>query len=76
MTAPGTSERRVPHKRADAIPSSPYVMMLAIGLLVTLGIGSSFSTIPIIATVFVPLAFAITAVCAPLSSVSPCPESV
>ncbi len=33
MTAPGTSERRVPHKRADAIPSSPYVMMLAIGLL-------------------------------------------
>ena len=28
------------------------------------------------ATVFVPLAFAITAVCAPLSSVSPCPESV
>jgi len=31
------------------------LLMLAIGLLVTLGIGSSFSTIPIIATVFVPL---------------------
>ncbi|MGZ9586364.1 Na+/H+ antiporter family protein [Paenibacillus marinisediminis] len=31
------------------------MLMLAIGLLVTLGIGSSFSTIPIIATVFVPL---------------------
>lgn len=31
------------------------LLMLALGLLVTLGIGSSFSTIPIIATVFVPL---------------------
>ncbi|CAH8719872.1 sodium:proton antiporter [Paenibacillus thiaminolyticus] len=31
------------------------ILMLAIGLLVTLGIGSSFSTIPLIATVFVPL---------------------
>ena len=31
------------------------MLMLALGLLVTLGIGSSFSTIPIIATVFVPL---------------------
>ena len=31
------------------------IRMLAIGLLVTLGIGSSFSTIPLIATVFVPL---------------------
>jgi len=30
--------------------------MLMVGLLVTMGIGSSFSTIPIIATVFVPLA--------------------
>ncbi len=30
--------------------------MLLVGLLVTMGIGSSFSTIPIIATVFVPLA--------------------
>lgn len=30
--------------------------MLSVGLLVTMGIGSSFSTIPIIATVFVPLA--------------------
>lgn len=30
-------------------------MMLLVGLLVTMGIGSSFSTIPIIATIFVPL---------------------
>ncbi len=29
--------------------------MLLVGLLVTMGIGSSFSTIPIIATIFVPL---------------------
>ncbi|MFT7004726.1 MAG: putative histidine transporter YuiF (NhaC family) [Sulfurimonas sp.] len=32
------------------------LLMLIVGLLVTMGIGSSFSTIPIIATVFVPLA--------------------
>ncbi|MBM7660279.1 putative histidine transporter YuiF (NhaC family) [Bacillus mesophilus] len=31
------------------------LMMLLVGLLVTMGIGSSFSTIPIIATIFVPL---------------------
>ncbi|KAA0545377.1 TRAP transporter large permease subunit [Bacillus sp. BGMRC 2118] len=31
------------------------LMMLVVGLLVTMGIGSSFSTIPIIATIFVPL---------------------
>ena len=30
--------------------------MLVIGLIVTLGIGSSFATIPIIAAIFVPLA--------------------
>ncbi|WP_077214459.1 Na+/H+ antiporter family protein [Bacillus dakarensis] len=32
------------------------ILMLVVGLLVTMGIGSSFSTIPIIATIFVPLA--------------------
>ncbi|MGO2497720.1 MAG: Na+/H+ antiporter family protein [Vibrio litoralis] len=32
------------------------LMMLIIGLLITMGIGSSFSTIPIIATIYVPLA--------------------
>ncbi len=32
------------------------LMMLVVGLLVTMGIGSSFSTIPIIATIFVPMA--------------------
>ncbi|MFI8482732.1 Na+/H+ antiporter family protein [Pseudomonas sp. NPDC078700] len=31
------------------------VLMLLVGLLVTLGIGSSFSTVPIIAAIFVPL---------------------
>ncbi len=31
------------------------LLMLFVGLLVTMGIGSSFSTIPIIATIFVPL---------------------
>ncbi|MCF1427980.1 MAG: Na+/H+ antiporter family protein [Shewanella sp.] len=31
-------------------------LMLAVGLMITLGIGSSFSTIPIIATIYVPLA--------------------
>ncbi|MGO2342684.1 MAG: Na+/H+ antiporter NhaC family protein, partial [Vibrio litoralis] len=32
------------------------LMMLIVGLLITMGIGSSFSTIPIIATIYVPLA--------------------
>ncbi|WP_257349611.1 Na+/H+ antiporter family protein [Pseudalkalibacillus decolorationis] len=32
------------------------LMMLLVGLIVTMGIGSSFATIPIIATIFVPLA--------------------
>lgn len=40
-------------------------LMLLVGLLITMGIGSSFSTIPIIATIYVPLAlsfgFSITA---------------
>ncbi len=31
------------------------LLMLVVGLLVTMGIGSSFSTIPIIATIYVPL---------------------
>lgn len=31
------------------------ILMLLVGLLVTMGIGSSFSTVPIIATIFVPL---------------------
>lgn len=35
------------------------LIMLLIGLLITLGIGSSFSTIPIIATIFVPLCVAL-----------------
>ena len=31
------------------------LVMLAVGLLVTMGIGSSFSTLPIIASIYVPL---------------------
>lgn len=44
---------------ADAIHGSQALgalMMLIVGLLVTMGIGSSFSTVPVIATIFVPLA--------------------
>jgi putative amino acid transporter len=37
-------------------PAWGVLLMLVIGLLVTMGIGSSFSTIPIITTIFVPLA--------------------
>lgn len=43
---------------ADAIGNNKAMgalLMLVVGLLVTMGIGSSFSTIPIIATIFVPL---------------------
>lgn len=35
------------------------MMMLLVGLLVTMGIGSSFSTVPIIAAIFVPLCLAL-----------------
>ena len=35
------------------------LLMLLVGLLITMGIGSSFSTIPIIATLYVPLALAL-----------------
>ncbi|RXJ01848.1 TRAP transporter large permease subunit [Anaerobacillus alkaliphilus] len=35
------------------------ILMLLVGLFITMGIGSSFSTIPIIATLFVPLALAV-----------------
>ena len=44
---------------ANAINGSQALgalLMLVVGLLVTIGIGSSFSTIPVIATIFVPLA--------------------
>ncbi|MBD3110087.1 Na+/H+ antiporter family protein [Bacillus sp. AGMB 02131] len=46
------------HQAADIIGGSKALaalLMLIVGLLVTMGIGSSFSTIPIIATIFVPL---------------------
>ena len=35
------------------------IMMLLIGLIITLGIGTSFGTIPVIATIFVPLAMSL-----------------
>ena len=34
-------------------------LMLVVGLLITMGIGSSFSTVPIITTLYVPLALAL-----------------
>lgn len=48
-------------------PLSAAVMLL-VGLLVTMGIGSSFSTLPIIATVFVPLCVSVGF--SPLATVS------
>ncbi|QSX31424.1 Na+/H+ antiporter family protein [Shewanella cyperi] len=39
----------------DNKPLAAFLMLL-VGLLITMGIGSSFSTIPIIATIYVPLA--------------------
>ncbi|MCM3491085.1 Na+/H+ antiporter family protein [Alkalihalophilus marmarensis] len=35
------------------------ILMLVVGLFITMGIGSSFSTVPIIATLFVPLGMAV-----------------
>jgi predicted histidine transporter YuiF (NhaC family) len=35
------------------------IVMLLVGLLITMGIGSSFSTIPVIATLYVPLAISL-----------------
>ncbi|AEX99778.1 Na+/H+ antiporter NhaC [Oceanimonas sp. GK1] len=37
-------------------PSMAALMMLLVGLFITMGIGSSFSTVPIIAAIFVPMA--------------------
>lgn len=39
--------------------SLAVLIMLIVGLIVTMGIGSSFATIPIIATIFVPIAMAL-----------------
>jgi predicted histidine transporter YuiF (NhaC family) len=36
-------------------PGIGALLMLLVGLLVTMGIGSSFSTVPILAAIFVPL---------------------
>ncbi|RQW63124.1 Na+/H+ antiporter family protein [Vibrio viridaestus] len=49
------------HSLSDSIGDNKplaALLMLIVGLLVTMGIGSSFSTIPIIATIYVPLALA------------------
>lgn len=61
MKATGDVERLV-HNAANLIggnKSFAAVVMLLVGLLVTMGIGSSFSTIPIITTIFVPLSLEI-----------------
>ncbi|KAB7706967.1 TRAP transporter large permease subunit [Bacillus aerolatus] len=58
MSATGDVERLVEQAAAliDGNQTLGALLMLIVGLLVTMGIGSSFSTIPIIATIFVPLA--------------------
>lgn len=57
MKATGDVEALV-QLAADAVAGNKAMaalLMLVVGLLVTMGIGSSFSTIPIITTIFVPL---------------------
>ncbi|OAH58314.1 sodium:proton antiporter [Domibacillus aminovorans] len=58
MGATGDVETLVENAAAAIGGNRPLgaLLMLLVGLLVTLGIGSSFSTVPIIATIFVPLA--------------------
>ncbi|GLY09631.1 Na+/H+ antiporter family protein [Pseudobacillus badius] len=58
MSATGDVERLV-EESASLIGGNQALgalLMLVVGLFVTMGIGSSFSTVPIIATIFVPLA--------------------
>ena len=58
MKATGSVETLVQMLSTNIGQNKPLaaLLMLIIGLLVTMGIGSSFSTIPIIATIYVPLA--------------------
>ena len=42
-------------KKMKRISVFAMCMMLAVGLLITMGIGSSFSTVPLIAAIYVPL---------------------
>jgi predicted histidine transporter YuiF (NhaC family) len=60
MKATGGVETLVAYLSGGIGDNKPLaaLLMLIIGLLVTMGIGSSFSTIPIIATIYVPLAIA------------------
>jgi len=45
----------IEYKKVDKIMDNGLAMMLLIGLLVTMGIGTSFGTIPILASIYVPL---------------------
>ncbi|WP_435237877.1 Na+/H+ antiporter family protein [Psychromonas sp. PT13] len=58
MKATGSVETLVSMLSTSIGENKPLaaLLMLIVGLLVTMGIGSSFSTIPIIATIYVPLA--------------------
>ncbi|WP_325893387.1 Na+/H+ antiporter family protein [Grimontia sp. NTOU-MAR1] len=60
MKATGSVETLVASLASTIGDNKPLaaLLMLVVGLLVTMGIGSSFSTIPIIATIYVPLALA------------------
>ena len=57
MKATGSVETLVSTLSTSIGDNKPFaaLLMLIVGLLVTMGIGSSFSTIPIIATIYVPL---------------------
>jgi len=58
MKATGSVDTLVEMLSANIGQNKPLaaILMLVVGLLVTMGIGSSFSTIPILATIYVPLA--------------------
>lgn len=61
MTATGQVETLVDASAAlfGSNKAMGALVMLIVGLIVTLGIGSSFSTLPIIATIYVPLCLAL-----------------
>ena len=61
MTATGQVETLVDASAAlfGSNKAMGALVMLIVGLIVTMGIGSSFSTLPIIATIYVPLCLAL-----------------
>ena len=70
MTATGQVETLVDASAAlfGSNKAMGALVMLIVGLIVTMGIGSSFSTLPIIATIYVPLCLALG--CSPAATVA------